>query len=332
MSVEEMAAFIKVDSLAFLSIDGLYRAVGEAERDSAAPQFCDACFTGDYPTRLDRPRTPPTTSAPSRALAGAGLNRMASLDGRIAVVTGASRGIGRRRRWRLAAAGAHVIAVARTVGGLEELDDAIRAKGGSATLVPLDLKDLAGIDRLGAVDLRALGQARHALRQCRRARRDHAARASRAEGLGRRDGGQRHRQLAPDPLARSAAAPLRRRARAVRDSAASPGRCRPYWGAYSATKAALEALVRTYAAEIAKTNVRANLFNPGPLRTQHARHRRCRARIRTHSLKPRGGGAGHRPHAVARLHRERRSLRFRDRRDDAASPEVSHSLRRLRPS
>ena len=52
MSIEEMAAYIKVDSLGFVSIDGLYRAVGEAGRNAGAPQFCDACFTGDYPTRL----------------------------------------------------------------------------------------------------------------------------------------------------------------------------------------------------------------------------------------------------------------------------------------
>ena len=52
MSIAEMAAFIKVDSLGFLSIDGLYRAVGEAKRDAGQPQFCDACFTGAYPTRL----------------------------------------------------------------------------------------------------------------------------------------------------------------------------------------------------------------------------------------------------------------------------------------
>ena len=52
MSIAEMAAFIKVDSLGFISIDGLYRAVGEAGREAAAPQYCDACFTGDYPTRL----------------------------------------------------------------------------------------------------------------------------------------------------------------------------------------------------------------------------------------------------------------------------------------
>ena len=52
MSVEEMADFIRVDCLAFLSIDGLYRAVGEPGRNNECPQFCDACFTGDYPTRL----------------------------------------------------------------------------------------------------------------------------------------------------------------------------------------------------------------------------------------------------------------------------------------
>ncbi|MFL4985205.1 MAG: SDR family NAD(P)-dependent oxidoreductase, partial [Xanthobacteraceae bacterium] len=72
------------------------------------------------------------------------------LADRIALVTGASRGIGHALALMLAEAGAHVVALARTVGGLEELDDAIRAAGGSATLVPLDLKDYAGIDRLGA--------------------------------------------------------------------------------------------------------------------------------------------------------------------------------------
>src|SRR3954449_4283047 len=72
------------------------------------------------------------------------------LADRIALITGASRGIGHATALALAKAGAHVIAIARTVGGLEELDDAIKAAGGSATLVPLDLKDYDGIDRLGA--------------------------------------------------------------------------------------------------------------------------------------------------------------------------------------
>src|SRR5262250_2246122 len=73
---------------------------------------------------------------------------MGPLADRIALVTGASRGIGAATALALAKAGAHVVAVARTVGGLEELDDAIRAVGASATLVPLDLKDYDGIDRL----------------------------------------------------------------------------------------------------------------------------------------------------------------------------------------
>src|SRR5437588_4197951 len=72
------------------------------------------------------------------------------LADRIAVVTGASRGIGHATALALARAGAHVVAIARTVGGLEELDDAIRAIGGAATLVPLDLKDTPGIARLAA--------------------------------------------------------------------------------------------------------------------------------------------------------------------------------------
>src|SRR6266571_9547533 len=72
------------------------------------------------------------------------------LAGKIALVTGASRGIGYAAALALARAGAHVVALARTVGGLEELDDAIGAAGGTATLVPLDLKDYEGIARLGA--------------------------------------------------------------------------------------------------------------------------------------------------------------------------------------
>src|SRR6185503_15735565 len=72
------------------------------------------------------------------------------LEGRIALITGASRGIGRASAIALAQAGAHVILAARTVGGLEELDDEIQKAGGTATLVPLDLKDFAGIDRMGA--------------------------------------------------------------------------------------------------------------------------------------------------------------------------------------
>src|SRR5689334_19537790 len=72
------------------------------------------------------------------------------LQGRIAVVTGASRGIGWAAALALSQAGAHVVALARTQGALEELDDAIREGGGAATLVPLDLRDFDALDRLGA--------------------------------------------------------------------------------------------------------------------------------------------------------------------------------------
>src|SRR5215467_9667074 len=80
---------------------------------------------------------------------------MGPLADRIALVTGASRGIGAATALALAKAGAHVVAVARTVGGLEELDDAVQAAGGSATLAPLDMTDFAGLGRLaGALDER----------------------------------------------------------------------------------------------------------------------------------------------------------------------------------
>ena len=98
------------------------------------------------------------------------MSHAAPLADRIALVTGASRGIGYATALALAKAGAHIVALARTVGGLEELDDAIKAAGGSATLVPLDLKDYAGIDRLGLCLARALRAARCAGRQRRHSR------------------------------------------------------------------------------------------------------------------------------------------------------------------
>jgi NAD(P)-dependent dehydrogenase (short-subunit alcohol dehydrogenase family) len=78
---------------------------------------------------------------------------MTDLTGKIALVTGASRGIGRATALELSKASAHVIALARTVGGLEELDDEIQAAGGTATLVPQDLNDMDAIDQLGKVSI-----------------------------------------------------------------------------------------------------------------------------------------------------------------------------------
>lgn len=186
---------------------------------------------------------------------------------RIALVTGASRGIGAATALALAKAGAHVLAVARTVGGLEELDDQIRGAGGSATLVPLDLKDTAGIGRLAE----AIGQ--------RYGRLDilvaNAAIVGPSSPLGHVEPKDWEAVLAVnvtanwhlirflDPLLQKAEA-----GRAVFVTSGAASSTRAYRGPYSMSKAALDALARTYAAETAETKVRVNLLNPGPTRTR----------------------------------------------------------------
>ena len=189
-----------------------------------------------------------------------------NLDGRVAVVTGASRGIGRAAALALAEAGAHVIAVARTQGGLEELADAIRARGASATLVPLDLTDYDGIDRLGAAinerwrrldilvgnagilgNLMPVGHVTPKV-------------WDQVMAINVTANWRLIRSL--DPLLQMSDA-----GRAVFVSSGAAAKCRAYWGPYSVSKAALEALVRTYAAETVNTRIRSMLLNPGPLRT-----------------------------------------------------------------
>jgi NAD(P)-dependent dehydrogenase (short-subunit alcohol dehydrogenase family) len=188
------------------------------------------------------------------------------LSGRIALVTGASRGIGYAAALALARAGAHVVAVARTVGGLEELDDAIRAGGGSATLVPLDLKDHDGIARLAA----ALNE---------RYRRLDVLIGN--AGIGGPSSPLSHVEPKAwdDVMAINVTAnwqlirhfePLLKASDAGRVVFVSSGaahNARAYRGPYGVSKAALEALARTFAAETQSTPVRVNLFNPGPTRT-----------------------------------------------------------------
>ena len=189
------------------------------------------------------------------------------LADRIALVTGASRGIGAALALDLARAGAHVIAVARTVGGLEELDDRIKAEGGSATLVPLDMKDSDGVARLALVLNERYGRL--------------DVLAGNAGVLGVLSPVDHYEPKDFDnifavnvtanwQLIRCMNALLQRsdagRAVFLTSGVAHYGRA--YWGPYAATKAALEALVRTYAAECANTNVRANLCAPGPTRTR----------------------------------------------------------------
>jgi NAD(P)-dependent dehydrogenase (short-subunit alcohol dehydrogenase family) len=192
---------------------------------------------------------------------------MAPLTDRIALVTGASRGIGRALCLALAKAGAHVVAVARTVGGLEELDDEIRALGGTATLVPLDMKDTPGIERLAA--------AIHARWQRLDVMVGNAAIGGVPTPLGHvtpqewedmyavNVTANWHLIRCMDPLLQKSDA-----GRAVFMTSGSPVHARAYRGPYASSKAALEVLARTYANETVTTPIRVNLFNPGPTRTR----------------------------------------------------------------
>jgi NAD(P)-dependent dehydrogenase (short-subunit alcohol dehydrogenase family) len=182
------------------------------------------------------------------------------------LVTGASRGIGRAAAIALGAAGAHVICVARTVGGLEETDDEIRKVGGSATLVPLNLKDFAAIDRLGASIFERWGKLDAFL--------GNAAVLGVLTPLAHMDPKTFQELLdinitANWRLIRSLD-PLLRQSDAGRALFVTSGAARkhiPYWGGYAMSKSALEILALTYAAECEGTPVRVNLINPGPMRT-----------------------------------------------------------------
>ena len=188
------------------------------------------------------------------------------LDGRVAVVTGASRGIGRAAALALAGAGAHVVAVARTQGGLEELDDAIRQAGGHATLVPLDLTDFDAIDRLGAALHERWGRLDAVIGNAGILGNlmpvSHVTPKVWDQVMAINVTANWRLIRSFDPLLQRSDA-----GRAVFVSSGAAAKCRAYWGPYSVSKAALEAMVRTYAAENERTGVRAMLLNPGPLRT-----------------------------------------------------------------
>jgi NAD(P)-dependent dehydrogenase (short-subunit alcohol dehydrogenase family) len=189
------------------------------------------------------------------------------LSNRIALVTGASRGIGRAVALALAKAGAHVVAVARTVGGLEELDDDIANSGGSATLVPLDLKDHEGIARLGGAlfdrykkldilvgNAGILGPLSPLSHVEPKAWDDVVAVNVTANW---------HLIRSMEPLLLMSDA-----GRAVFLSSGVSWLARAYWGPYAVSKAALNTMVQTWAAETVTTKMRVNLFTPGPIRTR----------------------------------------------------------------
>ncbi len=187
---------------------------------------------------------------------------MTALKGRIALVTGASRGIGAAVAQAYAAAGAHVVLIARTSGALEAVDDKIKIAGGSATLMPMDMAKLDNVDRLGPALAERFGRLDVAV--------------GNAAMLG---------TLTPLPHARAAdwdkvmnlnvtanfrlirtLDPLLRASDAGRLIFTSSGLGQlplAYWGAYCTSKAALEMMVKVYAAETEKTNLRANLVDPG---------------------------------------------------------------------
>ena len=189
------------------------------------------------------------------------------LTGRIALLTGASRGIGAATALALVRAGAHVVAVARTVGGLEELDDAIRAVGGTTTLVPLDLTDTDGIIRLAAALFERYQRLDVLIGNAGlvgpSSPLDHVQPKDWEEVMAVNVTANWHLIRAMDALLRRSDA-----GRAVFLSSGAAHNMRAYRGPYSVSKAALEALVRTYAAETASTPVRVNLVNPGPTRTR----------------------------------------------------------------
>lgn len=188
------------------------------------------------------------------------------LAGRLALITGASRGLGAAAALAYAAEGAHCVLVARTVGGLEEVDDKIKAIGGSATLVPLDVTDGDGLDRLGGALYERFGRLDVLL--------GNAGILGTLSPVGHFEPKIFERVMAVNVTANwrliRSMDPLLRRSDAGRAIFVTSGVSRrivPYWGAYAASKAALDMLVGVYAAEVAHTAVRVNLFNPGPMRT-----------------------------------------------------------------
>jgi NAD(P)-dependent dehydrogenase (short-subunit alcohol dehydrogenase family) len=194
-------------------------------------------------------------------------------NSRIALVTGASRGIGRATALAFARAGAHVVALARTQGALEELDDEIRAlrpdAESPATLVPLDLRDFAALDRLGEALYRRWGRLDALVGNAGvlgvLSPLHHVNPKDWDEVLAVNVTANWRLLRSLDPLLRRSAAG---RVAFVTSAATSRPAARAYWGPYAMSKAALDAIARTYAAETLNTsNVRVMLVDPGPLHT-----------------------------------------------------------------
>jgi NAD(P)-dependent dehydrogenase (short-subunit alcohol dehydrogenase family) len=189
------------------------------------------------------------------------------LDGKVALITGASRGIGAAVAERFAREGAHVVLAARTVGGLEDVDDKVRAAGGSATLVPVDLRDFIKIDELAAALFDRYGRLDVLVGNAAEfgvfSPLAHIDPATWAEVMDLNLTANWRLLRAMDPLLRTAPA-----GRAMFVTSGVARRASAYWGPYAVSKAGLEMLLKIYAGEIATTRVRANLIDPVIVRTR----------------------------------------------------------------
>ena len=189
------------------------------------------------------------------------------LSGRVALVTGASRGIGFAVAMALGRLGAHIIATGRSTRLLEALDDALVAEGlERATLTPFNLRDFAAIDRLGQAIFERWGKLDILVGNAGQLGQlgpiGHVKPDAWTELLEVNLTANWRLIRSMDPLLRIADA-----GRAVFLTSGAARAERAYWGPYAVSKAGLDALVKSYAAELVETNVRANLFSPGAVRT-----------------------------------------------------------------
>ncbi len=188
------------------------------------------------------------------------------LAGRVALITGASRGIGRAVALAYARAGAQVVLLARTVGALEEVDDEIRSAGRAATLLPLDLKSFDKLDALGPTILQRWGQLDIFVANGGilgpLSPLGHITSEAWQDVIDINLTANWHLVRTLDPLLRRSAA-----GRAIFVSSGAAAARNAYWGPYAVSKAGLEALAKTWAHELAATPVCVNIINPGPIRT-----------------------------------------------------------------
>lgn len=189
------------------------------------------------------------------------------LSGRLILITGATRGLGRAVAIAAAAAGAEIIITGRTIGALEEVDDEIKASGSSATIVELDMKDTAAMPRLAAAIAERWGRldgfVANAAMLAALTPIGHLTPEAWDESVAVNLTGQWHMIRAFDPLLRAAPA-----GRVVLVTSGAAVGSRPFWGPYAATKAGLEALGRSWAGESEQTNLRINMINPGGTATK----------------------------------------------------------------